>query len=67
MRFNSRLYDKQCVLDTINAFKGMGKCSLIERGNYNIVLLKTKEPDSRKVGYEFYNYVLGLMKNTTKV
>lgn len=61
------MYDKQCVLDAINAFKGIGRCSLIEKDNYNIVLLKTKEPDPRKVGYEFYNYVLGLMKNTTRV
>lgn len=61
VRFNKNFYTLPYVDQAIKDFSGI--CDAKKEENY--LILKPKQiEDLDKLGYEFYNYVLGLMKNT---
>lgn len=69
INFDTKLYPTECIVKAAQDFSescwtGMG-------GNPNklqIVLMpKSKEVNLDTLGYEFYNYVLGIIKNERKV
>jgi hypothetical protein len=58
--FNDRFYPMEFVEKAITDFSGICSIKKIKTG----ILLKPKEDlDINILGYEFYNYALGLMKN----
>jgi len=61
---SSKLYDLQIIKEVLADFKEVCE-GHIEESNLRIkIVLKPKEKDILDViGYEFCNYVLGLMKN----
>jgi len=61
LKLNSSLYDKETVHEAFEELKKHADASL-EEGEYFIISIK-KSSDSEKIGYEFLNYVLKLMKN----
>lgn len=61
VRFNKNFYTLAHVDQAIKDFSEV--CDAKKEENY--LILKPKQiEDLDKLGYEFYNYVLGLMKNT---
>jgi tryptophanase len=61
IRFNQKFYTQPHIDQAIEDFKEV--CDARKEGNDLILKPKQKE-DLDRLGYEFYNYVLGLMKNT---
>lgn len=61
LSFNESFYDKQFISQAIEDFKEV--CD-IKKDKEFIFLKPKKEVDLNNLGYEFYNYVLGLIKNT---
>ena len=58
--FNKQFYDEEFIKQAIADFKDV--CSIEEKKGE--LLLKPKQSkDLDLLGYEFYNHVLGLMKN----
>ncbi|RLI96932.1 MAG: hypothetical protein DRO99_03700 [Candidatus Aenigmatarchaeota archaeon] len=66
IKFNSKLYCKECIADAVKAFSDTCECSVKDEGNYSVVSINT-DMDANHVRNEFCNYVLGLMKNSAKV
>lgn len=61
LTFNEAFYDKKFINQTIEVFKEV--CDASEDKEY--IFLKPKKGISiENLGYEFYNYVLGLIKNS---
>lgn len=61
LRFNDCFYDPYYIEEAINDF--IEVCDIEKKDNGYV--LKPKNPsDIDIVGYEFYNYVLGLLKNS---
>lgn len=61
LSFNEKFYNKKFIDKAIEEFKGV--CDI--KKDSNLIFLKPKEKiDINILGYEFYNYVLGLIKNS---
>jgi hypothetical protein len=61
LSFNEGFYDPKSITQAITDYLDVCEVSRVE-GN---LVLKPKDPkDLDIIGYEFYNYVLGLMKNS---
>lgn len=58
---NKDFYPKKFVSLAIDGFKDV--CLFEQKGSELILKLKNKGRDIEKTGYEFCNYVLGLIKN----
>jgi len=67
--FDTKFYPYECIYKAIQDFSG--SCFSNIKGNQEspIVILKPKsdEINLHNLGYEFYNYVLGIIKNEGKV
>lgn len=59
--FNRTFYKEEFIEQAIENFQKI--CS-IEKTEEKIILKPKEKLDINKLGYEFYNYVLGLMKNS---
>ena len=60
LNFNKDFYDAGFIEQAVEDFKGACEIRKIKEN----IVLKPKNPgDLKIIGYEFYNYVLGLMKN----
>ncbi len=60
VRLNEEIYCRECIEQAIKDFKDV--CTVTE--NEDGLLLKPKAKiEPVRLGYEFSNYVLGLMKN----
>ena len=59
LRFNPIFYTNQAIKQAVSDFSDVCDVTEAEDG----IVLKPKEGDVEVIGYEFYNYVLGLMKN----
>ncbi len=60
LSFNNKFYNKEVIDKAIEDFKQA--CDVRQEGE--LIILKPKEKtDLNILGYEFYNYVLGLIKN----
>lgn len=64
-KFNSMFYDIAVIKEALSDFSKICTGKIEKKGDYFHVVLKpkTKIEDINKVGLEFRNYVLGLMKN----
>jgi len=64
---NKKFYDLSAVKESLEDFKEV--CTSIIKNNENLeIILKPKDRELMNIlGYEFCNYVLGLMKNKTLV
>jgi len=60
IKFNTKIYCQECIDDATQDFNEI--CNIEKNKNW-LLLKPKKEIDAEKIGYEFYNYVLGLMKN----
>ena len=61
---NKRLYNQNAIKDSLLDFKEISEGEIKEdRENWLIVLKPKEENILDTIGYEFCNYVLGLMKN----
>lgn len=61
LSFNENFYDKKFIDEAIKDFEKVCDVKI----DKNIILLKPKEKtDLDTLGFEFYNYVLGLIKNS---
>lgn len=60
LRFNSKFYTKESINQALNDFYSV--CTARKEGDA-IILAPKEGIDINMMGYEFYNYVLGLMKN----
>jgi len=58
--FNEQFYKKEFIKQAITDFKEICEIEKTEEG---LLLKPKKELNIDILGYEFYNYVLGLMKN----
>ena len=58
--FNHLLYSEQCIVQALEDFKSV--CSF-KKEQGKIILKPHDNEDLALLGYELYNYVLGLMKN----
>lgn len=61
LSFNESFYDKKFINQAMEAFKEV--CD-VKKDKEFIFLKPKKEVDIDTLGYEFYNYVLGLIKNS---
>jgi len=61
VRFNKCFYDKYCIDKAMSDFEEICDFEEIEGGW--VLKLKTEKVDLDVLGYEFYNYVLELMRN----
>ncbi len=60
LSFNEKFYDRKFIDEAVEEFKEI--CDITK--DNNLISLKPKEKiDLDILGYEFYNYVLGLIKN----
>jgi hypothetical protein len=60
IKFNEKFYKKEFIDQAIVDFKEV--CDIKKREN-GLLLKPKEEVNIDELGYEFYNYVLGLMKN----
>ena len=61
LSFNEKFYDKKFIDKAAEEFKEV--CDVKKENN--LIFLKPKEKiDINTLGYEFYNYVLDLIKNS---
>lgn len=66
LTFNKFFYDPSVIRKSIEDFKGVCDASFKEGDKILVTLSpKEKETDLTTLGYEFFNYVLGFMKNKT--
>lgn len=64
VNLNKDFYPKKAIIVASEAFSESFFVNLNLNGNFYTVLLKSKEDvDLKNVGYEFFNYVLGIMQN----
>ena len=64
IRLNKFLYSKRAVIIASEAFSESCFVTLESLNGVFVVTLKPKEElDLKEVGYEFFNYVLGIMQN----
>jgi hypothetical protein len=61
------IYSVEMVKCAVEDFKGVCKGSLKEGDNIFVLLELDDKEGLKKIGYEFCNYVLGLMKNEALV
>lgn len=59
--FNENFYDEESINKAAEDFK---KVCQIKRNKDFIILKQKKKININTLGYEFYNYVLGLIKNS---
>jgi len=59
--FNENFYNKVHI---DQAKKDYGEVCEIQSREDSVILKPKNKKDIDKIGYEFYNYVLGLMKNS---
>lgn len=60
-RLNPRFYNKQAVLATIDAYKGVCDSSF-DDSTFEIFLRPKEDCDLKELSLEFCNYCLGMMK-----
>jgi adenosine/AMP kinase len=60
---NKEFYSVDVVKQTIKDFSEVCDCNLDTKNNIKIVLSLKNNKDIEIMGYEFCNYVIGLMKN----
>ncbi len=60
VRFNEDIYDKEAIA---KASEDYNEACDIKRCKEGILLSPREDIDINTLGYEFYNYVLGIMKN----
>ena len=60
---NKKFYNKEAILQSLKDFKEICQGELIEGDNFLVVLSVEEKELLEVLGYEFCNYVLGLMKN----
>ncbi|MFH0979237.1 MAG: HxsD-like protein [Candidatus Woesearchaeota archaeon] len=60
LQFNKKIYEEKMIKQ---AAEDYGEICSVEFTDTGIVLKPKEEGQLKLVGYEFYNYVLGLMKN----
>ena len=68
VRFNPAFYGKGSVEEAAQDFSGICRIDVSDAGKDILVVIRQgEEKDIEKVGLEFSNYVLGLMKNRGEV
>jgi len=68
LRFNNDFYTRESIEEAAKDFSEVCEAKIEVNENETIVKLKTDSYDDlEKLGYEFFNYVLGLMKNRAEV
>jgi len=67
IRLNKNFYSINAVRKASNDFKNVCDCSILNKKDILISLRIKNHNDVNKIGYEFCNYVLGLMKNEALV
>jgi hypothetical protein len=70
IKFNPAFYSKPTLLEALNDFKNLCEGSLKHNSSDFIIEMTCKdmsEKDFFRVGNEFCNYTLGLMKNKMEV
>jgi len=60
VNFNTQFYNEESIKQAVVDFKGICDAEEKDKG---ILLKPKKNKDLDLLGYEFYNHVLGLMKN----
>jgi hypothetical protein len=69
--FHTGIYTRASVMQALRDFQGVCMIDSKEDGDRMLVTLtreaKDEPADLENVGYELYNYVLGLMKNRAEV
>jgi len=60
VNFNKQFYNEESIKQAVLDFKDL--CE-IEEKNQGLLLKPKQNKDIDLLGYEFYNHVLGLMKN----
>ncbi len=61
LRFNYLFYPPDLVRIAVDDFRRF--CDHINLEDHSVVLCPKQKEDLDIIGYEFYNYVLGLIKN----
>ena len=64
---NKDFYNIEIVRKAADEFKEFGKFSVSGRDKISILIESVDESQIGSIGYEFCNYVLGLMKNEAVV
>jgi hypothetical protein len=63
--FNKNFYNLEAIKTTSNDFNEICTTDIKENKEIEVKLKNiNKEADLNTIGYEFYNYVFGIMKNT---
>ncbi len=65
LRLSKELYDINVIKESVEQFSSSHECKFID-GDYAIVEIvpeEDKDMDPKEIAYEFFNYVLALMKN----
>ena len=61
LKLSSKLYDKETIVEGFEELKKMTN-STLEEGEYFKIKIENKD-DAEECAYEFFNYLLILMKN----
>ncbi len=68
LRFSPNFYLKSCIIDAAKDFGDACNCKVKDWGKDIVVTMHGMEGlDAERMGHEFSNYVLGLMKNRGEV
>ena len=59
LSFNYEVYDKKAIEQAMHDFEEFG---LFKEERDSIIIIPKDKKTIKEIGYEFYNYVLGLMK-----
>lgn len=69
IKFDTRFYPSDCIFKAIQDFSDSCWTSVDSSSDNVVVTLspKSEEINLDTLGYEFYNYVLGIIKNEGKI
>lgn len=62
LSFNSHFYKEDFINQAVQAFSEI--CNIRKEEDFIYLEPKNKETDLKKIGYEFYNYTLAVIKNS---
>ena len=69
--FNTRIYSRGSILKALQDFRDVCKIDFKEDGDRILITMpkgaKDELTELENIGYELFNYVLGLMKNSAEV
>ena len=67
IQLNKQLYSIEAVRETADKFTRVARSQIDLKDQININLYPKEKGNLKIIGYEFSNYVLGLMKNKTMI